>query len=111
MLNVRAEMRVIYGIILMIFFLFLVLPPGILVVRSFEGSQGFDIYNYVNILSNSELMTAFANSIKISSITAAITTILAFLIAYAFHFTNIFKPLKSAIKVGILIPMLLPTIT
>jgi iron(III) transport system permease protein len=111
MLNVRAEMRVIYGIILMIFFLFLVLPLGILVVRSFEGSQGFDIYNYVNILSNSELMTAFANSIKISSITAAITTILAFLIAYAFHFTNIFKPLKSAIKVGILIPMLLPTIT
>jgi iron(III) transport system permease protein len=111
MLNVRAEMRVIYGIILMIFFLFLVLPLGILVVRSFEGSQGFDIYNYVNILSNSELMTAFANSIRISSITAAITTILAFLIAYAFHFTNIFKPLKSAIKVGILIPMLLPTIT
>ncbi|KYG30671.1 ABC transporter permease subunit [Priestia endophytica] len=111
MLNVRAEMRVIYGIILMIFFLFLVLPLGILVVRSFEGSQGFDIYNYVNILSNSELMTAFANSIKISSITAAITTILAFLIAYAFHFTNIFKPLKSAIKIGILIPMLLPTIT
>ncbi|RAS83195.1 ABC transporter permease subunit [Priestia endophytica] len=111
MLNVRAEMRVIYGIILMIFVLFLVLPLGILVVRSFEGSQGFDIYNYVNILSNSELMTAFANSIKISSITAAITTILAFLIAYAFHFTNIFKPLKSAIKVGILIPMLLPTIT
>ncbi|RPJ99657.1 ABC transporter permease subunit [Priestia endophytica] len=111
MLNVRAEMRVIYGIILMIFFLFLVLPLGILVVRSFEGSQGFDIYNYVNILSNSELMTAFANSIRISSITAAITTILAFLIAYAFHFTNIFKPLKSAIKIGILIPMLLPTIT
>ncbi|MBG9810183.1 iron ABC transporter permease [Bacillus endophyticus] len=111
MLNVRAEMRVIYGIILMTFFLFLVLPLGILVVRSFEGSQGFDIYNYVNILSNSELMTAFANSIKISSITAAITTILAFLIAYAFHFTNIFKPLKSAIKIGILIPMLLPTIT
>jgi iron(III) transport system permease protein len=111
MLNVRAEMRVIYGIILMTFFLFLVLPLGILVVRSFEGSQGFDIYNYVNILSNSELMTAFVNSIKISSITAAITTILAFLIAYAFHFTNIFKPLKSAIKVGILIPMLLPTIT
>ncbi|MGQ3381459.1 ABC transporter permease subunit [Priestia endophytica] len=111
MLNVRTEMRVIYGIILMIFFLFLILPLGILVVRSFEGSQGFDIYNYVNILSNSELMTAFANSIKISSITAAITTILAFLIAYAFHFTNIFKPLKSAIKIGILIPMLLPTIT
>lgn len=111
MLNVRAEMRMIYGIILMIFFLFLVLPLGILVVRSFEGSQGFDIYNYVNILSNSELMTAFANSIRISSITAAITTILAFLIAYAFHFTNIFKPLKSAIKIGILIPMLLPTIT
>ncbi|MCY8233878.1 ABC transporter permease subunit [Priestia endophytica] len=111
MLNVRTEMRVIYGIILMIFFLFLVLPLGILVVRSFEGSQGFDIYNYVNVLSNSELMAAFANSIKISSITAAITTILAFLIAYAFHFTNIFKPLKSAIKIGILIPMLLPTIT
>ena len=56
-------------------------------------------------------MVSFGNSIKISSLTAVITTVLTFALAYAINCTNIYKPLKTAIKAGILIPMLLPTIT
>ena len=56
-------------------------------------------------------MESIGNSVKISGLTAVITTILAFTLAYAINCTRIFRPLKSVIKTGILIPMLLPTIT
>ncbi|MEC1156673.1 ABC transporter permease subunit [Cytobacillus horneckiae] len=111
MLNVRPEMKVIYTSILIVFLLFLLLPMGTLLLRSFETAEGYSLTNYYNVLSNSELLTAFVNSIKISGLTAIITTILAFMIAYALNCTNIYRPLKSVIKMGILIPMLLPTIT
>ncbi|MEE6134707.1 MULTISPECIES: ABC transporter permease subunit [Bacillaceae] len=111
MLNVRPEMRAIYGVTLTIFVLFLVLPIGVLLLNSFQSTKGLSLDNYFNMLSNNELITAFFNSIKVSSLTALITTILAFSIAYALHFTNICKPLKSMIRAGVVIPMLLPTIT
>ena len=109
--NVKPAMRVIYIPILLLFTAFLVVPLGILFVRSFETSEGFSFSNYLSVLSNTELMVSIGNSIKISSLTAVITTVLAFALAYAINCTNIYKPLKTAIKTGILIPMLLPTIT
>ena len=109
--NVKPAMRVIYIPILLVFTAFLVVPLGILFVRSFETSEGFSFSNYLSVLSNTELMVSIGNSIKISSLTAVITTVLAFPLAYAINCTNIYKPLKTAIKMGILIPMLLPTIT
>lgn len=109
--NVKPTMRVIYIPILLLFSTFLLLPLGILFVRSFETSEGFNLSNYLSILSNKELMESFENSIKVSSITAVITTILAFTLAYSINCTRMYRPLKSLIKTGILIPMLLPTIT
>ena len=109
--NVKPAMRVIYIPILLVFTAFLVVPLGILFVRSFDTSEGFSFSNYLSVLSNTELMVSIGNSIKISSLTAVITTVLAFALAYAINCTNIYKPLKTAIKTGILIPMLLPTIT
>ena len=109
--NVKPAMRVIYIPILLLFTAFLVVPLGILFVRSFETIEGFSFSNYLSVLSNTELMVSIGNSIKISSLTAVITTVLAFALAYAINCTNIYKPLKTAIKTGILIPMLLPTIT
>ena len=109
--NVKPAMRVIYIPILLLFTAFLVVPLGILFVRSFDTSEGFSFSNYLSVLSNTELMVSIGNSIKISSLTAVITTVLAFALAYAINCTNIYKPLKTAIKTGILIPMLLPTIT
>jgi iron(III) transport system permease protein len=109
--NVKLEMRIIYPIILCIFALFLVLPLAILFVFSFETSHGFSVSNYLSILSNKDLMVSIGNSIKVSSATAIITTILAFILAYSIHCTRIYCPLKNVLKTGILLPMLLPTIT
>ncbi|MFJ7978141.1 ABC transporter permease subunit [Peribacillus sp. NPDC096379] len=109
--NVKTEMRVIYLSILVVFAVFLLFPLGTLFVRSFETNQGFGISNYLSILSNQDLIEAFGNSIKISTMTAVITTILAFTLAYAVNCTRIYGPIKTVIKTGIVIPMLLPTIT
>ncbi|MFJ7935389.1 ABC transporter permease subunit [Sporosarcina sp. NPDC096371] len=109
--NVKPAMRVIYIPILLLFAAFLVIPLGILFIRSFETSEGFNFSNYIAVLSNQELLTSIGNSIKISSLTAVITTVLAFTLAYAVNCTKIYTPLKMAIKTGILLPMLLPTIT
>ncbi|HJF32526.1 MAG TPA: ABC transporter permease subunit [Sporosarcina psychrophila] len=109
--NVKPAMRVIYIPIILLFVAFLVVPLGMLFVRSFETSEGFNFSNYLSALSNKELIESIGNSIKISSLTAVITTVLAFILAYAVNCTRIYRPIKSAIKMGILIPMLLPTIT
>lgn len=109
--NGKPAIRVIFIAILLMFMAFLIVPLGILFVRSFQTTEGFNFSNYFSVLSDKELMESIGNSIKISSLTAVITTILAFTLAYAVNCTRIYKPLKSAIKVGILLPMLLPTIT
>ncbi|WP_339283683.1 ABC transporter permease subunit [Oceanobacillus sp. FSL K6-3682] len=112
MRNAKPEMRVIFIIILILFFAFLIAPLLVLFFRSFvtdDGGAGFS--NYMEALSNNTLISAIGNSIKVSGATAIITTMLAFTLAYAVNFTRIYQPLKSAVKVGILIPMLIPTIT
>lgn len=109
--NVKPEMRIIFTIIVCLFTVFLVLPIATLFVRSFETGNGFDVSNYLSIVSNKELMESIRNSLTISSMTAIITTILAFVLAYTINCTRIYRPLKAAINIGILIPMLLPTIT
>ncbi len=109
--NVKPAMRAIYIPILLFFAAFLVVPLGVLFVRSFETGEGFNLSNYAAVLSNGELMTSIGNSIKISGLAAVITTVLAFTLAYAVNCTRIYRPLKAAIKIGILLPMLLPTIT
>ncbi|WP_342513803.1 ABC transporter permease subunit [Sporosarcina sp. FSL K6-1522] len=109
--NVKPAMRVIYIPVLALFAAFLVVPLGILFVRSFQTSEGFNFANYLAVLSDQELLTSIGNSVKVSSLTAVITTILAFMLAYAVNCTRIYRPLKTVIKTGILLPMLLPTIT
>lgn len=111
MLKVKPEMRIIYTIILFVFAIFLLFPLAVLFIRSFETSHGFDISNYISIVSNKDIMESIGNSITVSSVTAVITTILAFVLAYTIHCTRIYRPLKGVIKMGILLPMLLPTIT
>ncbi len=111
MSKVKPEMRIIYILILLLFAIFLLSPLCILFIRSIETSNGFSFANYSSILSNQDLMESIGNSIKISSVTAVITTVLAFILAYSINCTRIFRPFKSAIKTVIFIPMLLPTIT
>ncbi|MGC8229966.1 ABC transporter permease subunit [Pseudobacillus badius] len=109
--SVKSEMRMIYAVLLALFTVFLIFPLMILFIRSFETSGGLGVSNYLSVLSSPALMESIWNSIKISTLTAVITTILAFTLAYSINCTRIYRPLKGAIKIGILIPMLLPTIT
>lgn len=109
--KVKPEMRVIYLAILLLFVSFLLLPLIILFYRSFETDHGFGINNYLTILSDKTLIQAIGNSIKVSTITACISTVLAFILAYSINCTKLIQPLKGFLKIVILIPMLLPTIT
>ncbi len=109
--SVKPEIRMGYTIILCVFAVFLVLPLGFLLIQSFATNKGFDLTHYLSVLSNKALIESFGNSIKVSSLAAAITTILAFVLAYTIHGTRVYRPIKAVIKTGILIPMLLPTIT
>ncbi len=107
----KREMRPIYVAITSVFAAFLILPLAVMFVRSFATEQGFGFSNYVSVLSNLDLMQSIWNSVKVSGLTAVITTILSFILAYSINCTRIFRPLKGVINIGILIPMLLPTIT
>ena len=95
MLNAKPVMRVIYIPILLLFAVFLLLPLAVLFVRSFETDQGYSVANYLSILSNKDLMVSIGNSIKISSVTAIITTILAFILAYSIHCTKNLSSIKK----------------
>lgn len=107
----KPEMRIIFIPIVLLFIVFLILPLAVLFIRSFETGQGYSVSNYLTILADQEIRASIGNSMKVSGVTALITTVLAFILAYSIHCTRIYRPLKSIIRTGILIPMLLPTIT
>ncbi len=109
--NAKPEMRVIFTVILLLFVLFLFLPLLILLVRSLESDQGFTLGHYASVISSPEMAASIGNSLKVSAMTAAITTVLGFVLAYSIHCTKIYRPLKGALKTAIIVPMLLPTIT
>ncbi|WP_368654101.1 ABC transporter permease subunit [Ornithinibacillus sp. 4-3] len=107
----KIETKVIFIAIIALFLAFLALPLLFLFVQSFSSEEGFAIKNYLELFESKEITAAFLNSIKISAITATITTTLAFALAYTVNVTRVFSPLKKVIRTGIMIPMLLPTIT
>lgn len=109
--NAKPEMRVIFTVILLLFAVFLFLPLLILLVRSLESDQGFTLGHYAAVISSPEMAASIGNSLKVSAMTAAITTVLGFILAYSIHCTKIYRPLKGALKTAIIVPMLLPTIT
>lgn len=109
--NAKPEMRVIFTVILLLFALFLFLPLLILLVRSLESDQGITLGHYAAVISSPEMAASIGNSLKVSAMTAAITTVLGFILAYSIHCTKIYRPLKGALKTAIIVPMLLPTIT
>ncbi|MBA4508034.1 ABC transporter permease subunit [Clostridium sporogenes] len=111
MYNKRKEIRIIYTTITVFFIIFLLAPLMILLINSFKTGNGIRISNYVSVIGDSKILTSIGNSIKVSSITAIITTIMAFTLSYVVNCTNVFKWIKDILKIGISVPMLLPTIT
>lgn len=111
MRSAKPEMRVIFTVILLLFAVFLFLPLLILLIRSFGSDQGFTLGHYASIGANREFVAAIGNSVKVSGVTAVITTVLGFILAYSIHCTKIYRPVKGLLKTVIMVPMLLPTIT
>lgn len=107
----KKQATIIYMFIAAFIIMFLFMPLGKLFIYSIENENGGMFDNYSAILRDKEIITAVINSIKISFITALITTMLAFLLAYSVNCTGISKKTKKVIHIGILVPMLLPTIT
>lgn len=107
----KIETKVIYIAIIALFLAFLAMPLLFLFWQSFTSETGFMIGNYLALFESKEVLTAVMNSIKISTLTAIITTTLAFILAYTVNMTRVYQPLKKVIRTGIMIPMLLPTIT
>ncbi|MCB2296281.1 ABC transporter permease subunit [Clostridium tagluense] len=107
----KLETKIIFTVITLFFIAFLFIPLLILSMNSFMGENGMGFSNYYLVTHNKEFLIAIGNSIKVSLITALITTISAFILAYGVNCTKIFSPIKNFVKIGISIPMLLPTIT
>ena len=106
------EYKGIYGIILLLFLVFLFIPLGSLLAKSFiSDSGGITFTNYITIFQSSEFVTALIHSLTVSAVTALCSVVLAFLMAYTLHFTNVWKFLKKGISLIAVLPMLLPTIT
>lgn len=107
----KLEIKFIYIVLVLFFGVFLCAPLLILLLNSFQSGQNVGFANYITVVGDKDIFLAIQHSIYISTLTAFITTSLAFVLAYAVNCTNIHKLLKLIIRIGILIPMLLPTIT
>jgi len=104
-------MHFIYWLVVLLFSLFLIVPLILLFIRSVQGDEGLSLLYYKTVLTDQAFGEAVWNSVKVSGLTAVITTVIAFVLAYSIQCTKMFQPLKKVIRIGILIPMLLPTIT
>lgn len=107
----QFEARLIFYFILAVFACFLLVPLGMLLCKSFQGTQGDIFVHYTNIFAQKGFATALSNSFVISGVSALLTTILAFLLAYGIHYTNLPCAFCRFLRVAAVFPMLLPTIT
>lgn len=105
------ELKAIFIAVLAIFAAFLAVPFVEIIYQAFSVGGGFGLDHFSTMLNERNFATAFGNSITIASVSAFISTILAFILVYTIHYTNLNGKLKKAIQVLALAPMFLPTIT
>ena len=93
-----------------LFFLFLVLPLGALIIKSLQNSDGdyIGLHNFYIYLNEPALFQSFFNSLFIAVVSTMITVILAF--AFAFALTHTRMPFKGFFRLIALIPLLSPSI-
>ena len=75
----KLETKIIFTVLTLFFIAFLFAPLLILSINSFKGENGIGFSNYYLVTHNKEFLIAIGNSIKVSLITALITTISAFI--------------------------------
>lgn len=107
----NKELRIVFVIVAIYFTVFLALPIGALLVKSFITDSGAGIGNYTGIFGDTKVLAAFFNSFKVSAAAALLTTALAFLLSYTIHYTRLPGGVKRSISAIARLPMLLPTIT
>ena len=107
----NRELNCIFAVVLLLFFCFLAAPVLGLLLRSFEGNGLVNLEHYREVLTEKGFATALLNSFLAAGLSAAVTTVTAFLLAYAVHYTNLPVWFKRMIRTVTVLPMLLPTIT
>ena len=107
----NIELKVIYVVILLIFFAFLIVPFFRLLNQAFFGGGSFTLQYFKEVLQGAGFADALKNSLLVSVFSALITTVLAFLLAYTIYYTNVPGFWKKLIHGVASLPMLLPTIT
>ncbi len=107
----NIEIKVVFTAVCILFAVFLLLPMVMILGKSFIGKSGFTLEFYINMFQSKNFGKAFLNSVGISTLSAVVTTVLAFILAYSIHFTNIHPVIKKIIRGLAVMPMLLPTIT
>ena len=107
----NLEIKVIFGVLIAVFALFLAMPVIRLLVKSFVGESGATLSYYGDVYQGRGFGKALLNSFAVSGASALLTTLLAFVMAYTIHYTRAPGPLKALIGGAAKLPMLLPTIT
>ncbi|MGY8788880.1 MAG: putative 2-aminoethylphosphonate ABC transporter permease subunit, partial [Pseudomonadales bacterium] len=95
---------------IVLFFLFLVLPLGALIIKSFQNADGefIGLHNFYIYLREPALFQSFFNSLFIAIVSTIITVVLAF--GFAFALTHTRMPFKGFFRLFALIPRLSPSI-
>ena len=99
----NIEIKVIFATICVLFGLFLMFPMVMILGKSFFGNSGFTLEFYQNMFQGKNFGRIFGNSVAIAMLSAAITTVLAFVLAYSIHFTNLPPVIKKIIRIQLLI--------
>lgn len=107
----QKEIRILWGLLILFFGVFLLVPMVRLLLKSAEAGGRFSVSNYREVLTQSGFFTAFLNSVSVSALSSLAAVALAFFLAYTIHYTNVKKGYKTLIRVLAVFPMLLPTIT
>lgn len=109
--NKQKELQLIFIAVSCLFAIFLLVPFLEIIYQSINSADGISFKYFSELLVEEKFIVAFANSLKIASVSALLSTVVAFILAYSIHYTNINKSLKSVIKTIAIAPMFLPTIT
>ena len=109
----NREIKLIFTVLAVFFVAFLAVPMIQVLMKSVmpDSGAGMTLANYAEVLTGEDFLKALGNSFVISTCSAVLTTILAFILAYTVHYTNTGKGYKGLITKAAVIPMLIPTIT
>ncbi len=107
----HLEVKLVFGLVLALFLLFLLLPMASLLLQSFSATGVTIFDHYIGMLMQKGFLEALANSFLIATVSSLLTTTVAFLLAYTIHYTNVNGGIKKVLKACVMFPMLIPTIT